>query len=107
MINGIQIQISGEELKKHISERADFHKQKSEWYQTQVKEFEKAQENLPSELQYQNTSNSPVKPMEDKVKDHQQRSTFFAFMADHLVVSEVYQLSQSDLTTLEIISRYF
>lgn len=105
MITGINIQISGEELKNHISGRADFHKQKADWYEKQSVEFKKASENLPDEMQ--NTSNSPIRGLEEKVKDHQQRSSFFSFMAEHIVLTEIYQLSQSDLASIEIMSRYF
>lgn len=105
MIQGLQIQLSSKELKEQLQERAKFHSEKSTFYQQQCKDFAAASEKLPEEMQ--NTSNSPIRTMEDKVRDHQNRSSIFSFMAEHIVPDETYQLTENDLTRLEIIARYF
>lgn len=107
MIEGLQIDLSSEELKTQLTSRADYHKEKAEFYKKQVEDFRKAHESLAPELQYSNTMNSPVNNLEAKVEEHQKKSSIFSFMSEHLVLNETYRLSENDLNRLEIISRYF
>jgi len=53
------------------------------------------------------TSLDPIRDLEHKIHEHENKAGFFLFMAEHLVMDEVYRLSESDLARLEIAARYF
>lgn len=104
MIQGIKIQISSKELKTHLNDKVKLHKEKEAFYNAQVKNLEKGvEQNVVDESLYNNASNNPVSTLQQSAKKHKQRAEFFQFIADHLV-NEDYELTESDLTKLEIIS---
>lgn len=41
------------------------------------------------------------------MKRHREKTSYFAFLAQHLVTGERYRLSQDDLAAIEVASRYF
>mgnify|MGYP001579715992 CR=1 FL=1 len=101
MIEGIKIDMETETLRRHVQERADFHKAKSRWYDKQV-------DSLKAGIAAQtNVSNDPVSSLERSRESHRERATFFQIICDHLVPNEVYRLSEGDLARLELFSRYF
>lgn len=100
MIEGMKIRIDSEELQKHLEERATFHKAKADWYQQQRDAL------LAGGERAQGVTNDPVSSLEASARQHAERAGFFSFLADHVVLDEMYQLPESDLTRLELVSRY-
>lgn len=101
MIEGLKIQIGSDELKKHLEARAEYHSQKVEFYKGQVKSLSDGGVGRTFH------SNDPVGSLQGSVKEHANKMAYFKFMAEHLVPSEMYRISEHDLQQLEIYERYF
>lgn len=104
MIEGIKIDMTTDELRKHVEERAAFHGKKADWYASRAADL---QGGIAEHGNLSNHSNDPVSSLVNSSKTHQERATFFKVIADHLVPDETYRLSQQDLAQLELFSRYF
>lgn len=106
MIEGIKIQITTEELHAHILKKINHHKEKHLFYKNQADSLEKGVEadSHGSGSNLSNMSNNPLDSLRNSAKKHQQRVEYFRFIADHLVPKETYELTENDLTKLEIIS---
>jgi len=92
-----------EELKAHILKRADDHTEKARRYERDVT----ALRNAGVENEPRATSVDPIRQLDHKIKEHKDKAAFFRFMAKHLVDGEIYRLSESDLSRLEIAAMYF
>ena len=101
MIDGIKIQLKSEELKQHLLDKVKYHQNKNSFYEDQVNALKSG--GIKSEA----VTNDPVSSLEQSAKKHKGKAEYFQFLADHLVADEIYQLSENDLTKLEIISYYF
>lgn len=101
MIEGLKIEIGSAELGEHITTRASFHEGKAKFYTEQVTNLK------AGGIREQAMSNDPVSSLEASAKQHRERGAFFRFMAEHLIPDETYQLDESDLGRLEIVSRYY
>ncbi len=105
MIEGIKIRISSEELKQHLAGKAKLHKEKASFYEAQVSNLEKgADENQVGGSNLYNASNNPIDSLKNSAKKHQQRVDYFEFLVKYIVSNEEYELTESDLTKLEVIS---
>ena len=102
MIEGIKLDFTSDQLKAHVGERIVFHSQKEKWYQQQVLALRSGGVRPDSGV-----SNDPVTSLERSMSDHAQKAGLFQVIADHIVSNEVYRLSESDLSRLEFISRYY
>jgi hypothetical protein len=102
MIEGLQFDIEFEEMGDHLREKARHHDERRVFYERQAKTLE---EGKAEGMDY--TGGDPIKALRDKGRVHQNRSELFQFMADHLIEGETYRLSESDLMTLEFISRSY
>ena len=101
MIEGLKIDLSSDEIKKHLEDRAAYHQSKTEWYAGQVGSLKSGG---ISETYH---SNDPVGSLQRSMEEHRQKCAFFKVMAEHIISGEIYRLTQSDLATIEIISHYF
>ena len=100
MIEGLHIQTTSQELKEHLEERANYHRDKAEWYSDQV-------DSLAKGIERTRMTNDPMWSLEESLRSHQNRASYFAFMAEHIISNEEYRLSQEDLGQIELSSRYF
>lgn len=101
MIKGITIHIGTDELKEHLLKKVQYHQDKAVFYKNQVGALEGSKEDLSS------GSNNPVDSLANSAKKHIGKSEYYQFIVDHLVPGETYELSENDLTRLEIISYYY
>ena len=101
MIEGIKIQLKTEELQHHLSDKVKYHMDKNIFYEDQVETLKSG--GVKSEA----VTNDPVSSLEQSAKKHKGKAEYFQFIVDHLIANETYQLSETDLTKLEIISYYF
>jgi hypothetical protein len=104
MIEGVKIDISTDELKDHLSERASYHQEKQAFYEGQVESLKAGH---VGEMDKGAISNDPVSQLEGSARRHKETAALFQFISDHLVPNEVYRLEERDLTRLEVLSRYF
>lgn len=96
--------MKGEEVKNICLRRAKYHVEKKAWYEKQVQEFEKAKEEMPQH--FENTGNN-VSSLKTSVKRHDDLERWFSFVAEHVVVEEEYQLTTSDMNSLEITEKLY
>lgn len=101
MINGLQVELSSDELRKHLDDRVGFHTKKAFWYEDQIGSLSEGLKENP------NMSNDPVSSLRRSLNEHQQKAAFFSVLRDHIIPDEVYRLTEHDLGRLEFIAVYF
>lgn len=102
MIEGLLFDIEFEEMLEHLRVKALHHEERRLFYEESA---ERLEEGKVEGMDY--SGGDPIKALRDKGQIHQNRSELFMFMADHLIEGETYRLSESDLMTLEFISRRY
>ena len=100
IVEGLKIQISSADLKKHLLDRSRYHKDKVTSYRDQVVKLNKIQEANPLQ------SNNPIQSLESSAKSHQQKAAYFSFLATYMIPNATYQLTHHELESLEIFIHY-
>lgn len=107
MIEGLKLDVNGPELVMHLNDRAGVHEKKAEIYAKQIGAIKQAEDEDEDERDaWANASNDPKADLRRRMRDHQRKAGMFRFMAGHVLVDEIYRLSEQDLTRLELISQY-
>lgn len=107
MIEGLKLDVSGKELKEHMLKRAVEHEKKAGLYVKQIGAIQEAQDQDDDERDsWANVSNDPKADLRRRMKDHKTKAGLFRFMADHVLVDEMYRLDDSDLARIELLSKY-
>lgn len=101
MIQGIQLDFKSSELKKHLLERVQHHKQREIFYLTQVKNMRRAGAERAA------YGADPLSSLEKKSESHRERRDLFVIMAQHIVPNEVYRLTETDLGHIELPGRSY
>jgi len=100
MIEGLRVELSSEELRGYLEDRALHHRERRNFYLRQV-------ENLSAgRVEEMAVTNDPISSLKQSARTHGERSDFFEFLSDHIVPGETYRLSEQDLTRIEIIGRH-
>lgn len=103
MIDGIQFDISTNELKEHLMARVAVHEKKAILYSEKSNQFHEVISDEDGQQKMSSmTNNNPVDTMRAGAKRHRIKASLFKFMANHLVQNETYRLSESDLGRLEL-----
>lgn len=106
MIEGLNFDMKPDELKAHFMERAKHHADREAFYRQQATAI-KAElgDQEDAGLQQYSGHQNPLSAAQESTAQHARRRVFFQFLADH-VIDEVYRLTESDLTRLELLDRY-
>lgn len=110
MIEGLQVDVQSEELKRILLSRVDYHNNKADLYSKKAAELRASIANVEEDVEFGKVSNGKdiSSNMTSQAKDHKDKATHFQFMLDHVVQNDVYRLAQEDLQMLGIAStRYF
>lgn len=99
MIQGLQIELTSNELRTHLSRKAADHAKKADAYATQYLEVKKLQ---PAEG---GMTNDPAQSLAMSRDMHAKKSNYYAFLAEKLIPNETYRLQEHDLERLEWFSR--
>lgn len=102
MVNGLQFDVQSEELKKIVQSRVKYHAEKAEVYETKAAQLREALKGVDEETPGKVSNASPAASLEDKARQHKDKMVHFQFMLDHVIVNDVYRLSQNDLHLLGI-----
>lgn len=89
MINGLQVTIVGEEVRRLLEQRIEAHRQRADWWM-------RKQAQTPSEQ----TEDDPLMPehiCENEAERHQWRVAVLEFIRDRIESAEVYRLGEADL----------
>jgi len=104
MIQGIQLELSGNELAIHLFERVDHHNVRAGFYDQQVAAMiQGAPEVEREEEQSYSGMVDPVHQMKLKARDHRKKRELFRFMAEHILLGETYRITEQDLLRLEFL----
>lgn len=102
MVEGLQFDVKSEELKKIIETRVKYHTEKFEVYESKAAGLREALKGVDEETHGKVSNASPVSSLEDKARQHKDKAIHFQFMLDHVIVNDMYRLSQNDLHMLGI-----
>ena len=89
MINGLQLTIPGEEVRRLLEQRMEVHRQRAEWWKRE-------QARTPEEQ----TEDQPLLPehiCENEAERHEWRAAVLGFICDRIESAEIYRLGEADL----------
>jgi hypothetical protein len=89
MINGLQLTIPGEEVRRLLEQRMEDHRQRADWWKRE-------QARTPEEQ----TEDAPFMPehiCENEAERHEWRAAVLEFIRDRIESAEVYRLGEADL----------
>ena len=95
MINGLQVTIPGEEVRRLLEQRIEEHRQRAEWWKRE-------QARMPEEP----TEDQPVLPehiCENEAERHEWRAAVLGFIRDRIESAEIYRLGEADLQFGELL----
>lgn len=95
MIQGLHIDITGAEVKARFQRRADMHTEKLAGYLRQRENLEANMD--PRDKLSHGSMRSPLADLDEKIRAHRDGATYCAFMVEHVVTSETYRLSETEL----------
>lgn len=101
MIAGIQLDFKSSEIKKHLLERIQHHREREVFYVSQAKKLRKAGAEPAA------YGTDPLSAFEKKAKNHRERRDLFGIMAQHIIPNEVYRLTEIDLGHIELPGRSY
>lgn len=107
MIEGLQIDIKGSELKTMLENRLKYHKDKAKALLGNLEKLTDIEKTMDAEAEAigKFSNASPRSSLESTIKKHKDQSIYYKFMVDHVVVDETYRLSETDLYKLGIQGR--
>ena len=95
MINGLQLTIPGEEVRRLLEQRLEDHRQRADWWKRE-------QARTPEEQ----TEDEPLLPehiCENEAERHEWRAAVLEFIRDRIESAEVYRLGEADLRFGELL----
>ena len=105
VINGITVTVNGRELAVRVGERIRWHRERGDALITQMKKLTEVERGAAEDLatilggRYE----SPRGALERRLREHQDRATFLAFIRDHITPDAVYRLNSSDLKMIDVL----
>jgi hypothetical protein len=114
MIEGLKYHFKSSELADHMRGRAEYHDKRAGEKEAALPDMKAALEKIKAHSPAKNVqhmskvSNSyhvgdPDEDLEADIRDHKNKAMVFRTLADHVVPSETYVLTESDLRRLEIL----
>ena len=103
-IQGIRLTVNGRELTVRIAERIRWHRERADILIQQMKKLTEVERSAADDLAYMlGRYESPRALLEKRLREHEERASFLAFVRDHLVVDAVYRLASSDLKMIDVL----
>ena len=104
LIDGISLTVNGRELAVRIAERIRWHRDRSDALIQQMKKLTEVERSAADDLAYMlGRYESPRAILEKRLREHEERATFLAFLRDHISVEAVYRLGASDLKLIDVL----
>ena len=101
----ITVTVNGRELAVRVGERIRWHRERGDALITQMKKLTEVERGAAEDLatilggRYE----SPRGALERRLREHQDRATFLAFIRDHNTPDAVYRLNSSDLKMIDVL----
>lgn len=104
MVQGLWIDVKGDELARRVGERATHHRTLSTRLQEKLRDLGKARSATTRRATVNPflDNESPRKHLERQIRQHDERATAFEFIRDHIASGETYRLSENDLRQVEL-----
>ena len=108
----IKFDVKGDELRKHCTDRSEYHKTRQEFFAQQEKNFENEVQTFQASLPTGGISSGSImtgtiqtnkERMASQKMQHEDRKRYFRFCAGHLM-QETYRLTEQQARTLELIA---
>ena len=99
MIEGLKFRITSKELRARLATRVKYHEDKAKAYDRQVKAL-KGSPNAGT-----GHSSDPTSDLLYAIKEHSAKADRLAFLRDHVVPDEIYELSAQDQIVAELLER--
>jgi hypothetical protein len=105
LISGINVTIKGRELAVRIGERIRWHRERADVLIQQMKKLVEVERSSAAYdlLHMLGRYESPRALMEERLRHHEERAVFLAFVRDHLTLDAVYRLDSSDLKVIDVL----
>ena len=104
LIEGISLTVNGRELAVRIAERIRWHRDRGDALIQQMKKLIEVERSAADDLAYMlGRYESPRAILEKRLREHEERATFLAFVRDHISVEAVYRLGASDLKLIDVL----
>lgn len=100
MIEGLHYDFTSAEVKKHLEDRAAYHRKRCDIYQNSLDKL-----GGQEDAEDVGASKSGRKDIDDKIKSHKNTAVQFELLAAHLIPNEVYRLKKSDMAEIGLIDR--
>lgn len=104
IIQGLNVDVPGQELKELMQERLGYHKHRIEVLKAKItKETEDDAEADEAAAEISKLSNAGfAATLKEQVKKHQDQTVYYKFMVNHINMNAIYRLNESELQRLGI-----
>lgn len=100
MIQGLKFDVTTDELAGHLQAKITHHEERVAFYTDKAKALDRGGAEAANF-----SGGDPVRALQQKAGEHQNRVDLFRFIREHLIPNETYRLDEQDLLKLEIVSR--
>jgi hypothetical protein len=106
LIAGINVTLNGRELAIRIGERIRWHRERGDVLIQQMKKLTEVERTASDDLAFMlGRYTSPRALLEGRLREHEERAAFLAFVRDHLTLDAVYRLDAADLRMIDVVPR--
>jgi hypothetical protein len=104
IISGIKVTVNGRELAVRLGERIRWHRERGDTLIRQMTKLAEIERNAVDDLvTILGRYKSPRGLMEKRLREHQDKATFLAFVRDHIAADAVFQLDSNDLRMIDVL----
>jgi hypothetical protein len=104
LIAGINVTLNGRELAIRIGERIRWHRERGDVLIQQMKKLTEVERTASDDLAFMlGRYTSPRALLEGRLREHEERAAFLAFVRDHLTLDAVYRLDAADLRMIDVV----
>jgi hypothetical protein len=104
IISGIKVTVNGRELAVRLGERIRWHRERGDTLIRQMTKLAEIERNAVDDLvTILGRYKSPRALMEKRLREHQDKATFLAFVRDHIAADAVFQLDSNDLRMIDVL----
>jgi hypothetical protein len=104
LIAGITVTIKGRELAVRIADRIRWHRERGDILIQQMRKLTELERTAAEDLAYMlGRYESPRGVLEKRLREHEERASFLAFVRDHIMLDAIYRLDSSDLKMIDVL----
>lgn len=101
MIEGMQVQLTTEQVAEILRERIRAYTEKADWYANQAEEWKKINAEVDVHEKPQTAAH-----MEEKAQAGREVVKYTKFLLEHLIPDQTYRLGLEDLRTIGVLTGY-